>query len=59
MAFGSIYSETWWGDGLCTNPIDWGKIYEGIACNFGPADNLIGELGDNLIDEQGDNLISN
>tara|TARA_A200000159_G_C7332939_1_gene343763 strand:- start:2545 stop:2727 length:183 start_codon:yes stop_codon:yes gene_type:complete len=60
MAFGSIYTTTNFGNGVCDNAIDWGIIYRNIAnCTPLVFDNLIAENGDNLIDEIGNNLISN
>jgi len=29
--FGKIYETTWWGVGVTTNTISWGKIYDDIA----------------------------
>ena len=52
MAFGSIYTTTDFGNGVCDNAIDWGIIYRAIAnCTPISVDNLIAENGDNLISE--------
>ena len=31
-----IYSSSWWGEGVCTNTIDWGSSYKALA-NCTPA----------------------
>ena len=59
MAFGSIYTTTDFGNGVCDNTIGWGIIYQLIAnCTPVAVDNLIAENNDNLIDEIGNNLIA-
>ena len=54
-----IYNSSYWGDGVCSNTIDWGIIYYEDACGTQVPDNMIAQDDDNLVDEDSNNLILN
>ena len=56
MAFGEIYSSTWWGT-CCTTTNGWCNIYKSIACTY-TNDEIILENLDNMIAQNGDSLIT-
>ncbi len=54
--FGSYYitptSETWWGDGVCDNTVNWGLVYKPyVDCTPTPFFEIIAENGDFLFTE--------
>ena len=59
MTNAEIYSQTYWGDAVCTNPIDWGIVYKSVACGGIVPFNVVAENGtDNIVDELGNNIIT-
>ena len=59
MTNAEIYSQTYWGDAVCTNSIGWGDVYKSVACGGAVIVQVLAENGiDNIVDELGNNIIT-